>query len=205
MAALDGFSFNPESHEYLFEGRPIPSCTGILQDAGLVSFEHVAEDLLEWKSDLGREVHKARHLHDEGRLLSYDPQIGNYLIAWTAFRSESGFIPELSEHWQGAEINAMRYGMKLDVCGKLKGISTILDVKTGEIYPHHSIQLAGYAAGLAHAIYSTPLSRFYARKRAIVQLRSDGSYRLKYLEDRRDFEVFVSALHIASWKKERNL
>jgi hypothetical protein len=205
MPELDGFTFNSETHEYSFEGEPIPSCTEALEIAGLIDFDHISAELLEWKSELGREVHKARHLQDLGKLLSYDPAVGNYLIAWTTFKKESGFIPQLSEHWQGASINGMRYGMRIDALGTIGNRETVLDIKTGEIYPHHAIQLAGYAAGLSHSIYATPLSRFLWRKRAVVQLRSDGSYRLKYFEDRRDFDVFVSALHIATWKKERKL
>lgn len=205
MTALDGYAFNPDSHQYTLAGEVIPSCTEALHLAGLVNFDHVAAELLERKSELGREVHRARHLHDIGRLLSHDPEVGNYLIAWIAFRKESGFLTRLSEHWQGASINGMPYGMQLDAVGTIAGAETILDVKIGEIYAHHAIQLAGYAAGLAHASYATPLSRFLFRKRAVVQLRSDGSYRLKYFDDRRDFEVFVSALHIATWKKERKI
>ena len=204
---MSEYSFQPETHEYFFSGEPIPSCTEALEIAGMIDFDHVSAELLERKGELGREVHKARHLHDEGRLLSYDPAVGNYLIAWTTFRKDSGFIPRLSEHWQGAELNGMRYGMQLDAIGKFPGdrIETIIDVKIGEIYPHHPIQLAGYAAGLDHPSFSTPLSRFYARKRAIVQLRSDGTYKLRFFDDRGDFDVFVSALYIAAWKKRRKL
>lgn len=205
MTEHHGYSFNAETHEYHRESEPIPSCTEAVQIAGLIDFSYVNAELLERKSELGREVHKARHLQDIGRLSSYDPAIGNYLIAWTTFKQESGFIPYLSEHWQGAEINGMHYGMRIDVSGFLKGAETIADVKIGDIHPHHAIQLAGYAAGLDHASLSGALAKFLARKRAVVQLRSDATYRLKLFEDRRDFDVFVSALYIATWKKERKL
>ena len=205
MPSSDGFDFDPELHAYSFQGTPIPSCTEALEIAGLIDFDHVSAELLEWKSELGREVHKARHLDDTGRLLSFDPAVAPYLAAWRLFRKESGFTPTLSEYWQGAEVDGMRYGMRLDAFGTLRGRSTIVDAKIGEIYPHHAIQLAGYAAGLTHALYATPFSRFLNRKRAAVQLRADGSYRLKMFEDNRDFGVFTSALHIAHWKKERNL
>lgn len=200
MSPLD--HFDAETHEYTREGRPIVSCTNALNEAGLISFDHVAVELLERKSELGREVHTARHLYDTGRLGSHDPAVTPYLDAWITFRKQSGFVPVLSEHWQIAEVLGMAYGMRIDAAGVIYGRETIIDTKISEIYPHHAIQLAGYAAGL-HSGLATHTARFRVRKRAVVQLRSDGTYRLKYFEDPYDLDVFIASLRIASWKRER--
>lgn len=202
---MENATFDPETHVYTFKGSHVPSCTETLQIAGLVNFDHVSEELLERKSELGREVHRARYLDDIGRLQSHDPQLTPYLDAWRLFRKESGFTPSFSEVWTVAEIAGMHYGMQIDAIGLIDRRQTVVDLKIGEIYPHHGIQLAGYAAGFHHAMLNSFAARFRTRRRAVVQLRSDGSYRLKFFEDSYDLEVFIAGLRIATWKRERKI
>jgi hypothetical protein len=63
------------------------------------------------------------------------------------------------------------------------------------------VQLAGYAAGLPHAKYTTPLARFMKRKRYAVQLRESGTPKIIQFEQKSDYEVFASALYVTAWKR----
>jgi hypothetical protein len=96
----------------------------------------------------------------------------------------------------------MSYGMQIDCAGTLSGVETIIDLKIGEVYPHHGIQLAGYAAGLEHSKWTAPLARFLARRRVALQLRESGLPRLTTFEEKSDFYVFTSLLYVNTWKKQ---
>lgn len=196
------FSFDEDSHTYTVEsvGR-VPGCTRVLDHSGLVKFDFVNADILERKSELGREVHKACHLFNIGKKFVCDPLVEGYLNSWEAFYRLSKFAVRFSEEQQIATVNGMRYGMQIDVAGDLRGEDTIIDYKIGEIAPHHAIQLAGYAAGLYHPGLETPLGRFRSRKRMIVKLQEDGSLaKIHRCEDKSDFDTFTSALYTTYWK-----
>jgi hypothetical protein len=195
------FSFDPEKHEYRVAGRAVPACTHVLAAGGLVSFNFVNEELLERKSELGTQVHKACHLFNSGKKFTCDEQIEGYLNSWETFYSRTKLAIRLSEHRQIASVNGMEYGMQIDVEGVIRGEDVIIDIKTGQVYAHHGIQLAGYAAGLYHPQLETPMGRFRTRKRIVVQLKEDGSLaKIHRFEDKSDFDVFTSALYVTHWK-----
>ena len=105
-----------------------------------------------------------------------------------------------SEYQMVAWVNGMPYGMQCDVNASIDRFDTVVEWKIGEPKPHHGVQLAGYAAGLPHPKYNTPIARFMSRKRIVVELRDTGQYKVHPYDDRSDYEVFCSLLHIASWK-----
>ena len=196
------FSFDPGAHEYSVGTRVVPACTWMLATGGLVPFARVNADVLERRSELGREVHLACHLHNIGKLGSYDKRVKPYLHSWILFKEKMNFTPELSEFQTVATINAMPYGMQIDCAGILDGSETVLDLKIGAIYPHHGVQLAGYAAGLEHKRWAAPLARFMARKRVALQLRESGLPKISMFEEKSDFYVFTSLLYVSTWKKQ---
>jgi hypothetical protein len=196
------FTFDEDSHIYTVPMRgQVPACTRILDRGGLVSWDHVNRDILERKGELGREVHKACHLHNQKKSFTVDPQVLGYLNSWMDTAKRLRFTPRLSEFQQIASVNGMLYGMQIDAEGELPDGDTIIDYKIGEIMPHHEIQLAGYAAGLYHPRLETPLARFRTRKRIIVKLQEDGSLgKIHRCEDKSDFDTFTSALYTTYWK-----
>jgi hypothetical protein len=196
------FSFDPGAHEYRVDNRVVPACTWMLATGGLVPFGRINQDVLERRSELGREVHLACHLHNIGKLGSYDKRVKPYLHSWILFKEKMNFAPELSEFQTVATLNAMSYGMQIDSAGLLAGQDTIIDLKIGEIYPHHGIQLAGYAAGLPHKRWTAPLARFMARKRIALQLRESGLPKVTEFSEKSDFYVFTSLLYVSTWKKQ---
>jgi len=202
MTAEPIFTFDETTHTYSIGNKTVPNCTSVVASGGLVPYRFVAEDLLERKRELGRETHLACHLHNLGKLGSYDPKIKSYLHAWIVFKEQTGYTPLLSEYRTVAWVNGLPFGMTIDNSGMLKGKDTIVELKIGTVLPHHAVQLAGYAAGLPHPTLRTPFARFMARKRLIVELRSSGSPKVHACEGRGDYEVFAALLHVSSWRKQ---
>jgi len=198
------FSFDENTHIYSTPVHGvIPGCTRVLDQGGLVSFDHVDRDILERKSELGREVHKACHLFNQNKPFKCDPQIDGYILSWKRTTIALKFVPRLSEFRQIATVNGMFFGMQIDVEGLVLNEDTIIDLKIGQVCPHHGIQLAGYALGLYHPRLETPAGRFRTRKRIVAQLQEDGSLaKLHRFEDKSDFDVFVSALYTTYWKMQ---
>lgn len=196
------FSFNEEIHEYRVGSQVVPACTAVLSAGGLVGQWFVSQDVLERKSDLGRQVHRACHLHNIGTLGEYDPRVKPHLHAWIHFKEHCRTFKLLSSEFQTvASLNGMQFGMQIDCNALVDGADTIIELKIGQIYPHHAIQTAGYAAGLPHPKYTSTMARFVARKRIAVELRSNGVPKVHTFEEKSDYDVFSSLLHIASWKQ----
>lgn len=197
-----GFSFNAEKHEYKLGSQIVPNCTSILSSGGLVSFKFVSLDVLERRSELGREVHKACHLHNIGKLGKYDDRVKPHLHAWIMFKEQcKSFHLVSSEYQTVATINGMSYGMQCDCNARVDGIDTVIEYKIGNVYPHHAIQTAGYAAGLPHPKFTQPMPRFLARKRIAVELQQNGYPKVHRFDEKSDIDVFVSLLHTVSWKR----
>jgi len=196
------FSFDAAKHEYRVGSNVVPNCTSVLATGGLVPFALADADILERKSELGREVHKACHLHNIGKLGSCDSEVKPYLDSWILFKSTKKFTPLLSEFQAIGELNGMSYGMQIDCSGDLDGEDTVIEYKIGELYPHHGVQLAGYAIGLPHPRWSAPLARFASRKRIALQLRPGKMPHMEPYKERSDFYVFSSLLYVSTWKKQ---
>lgn len=196
------FTFNADLHEYRLGAQVVPSCTGMLSEGGLVAHRFVSEEILERKSELGREVHRACHLHNMNILGDCDPRVVPHLKAWIYFKQScKSFKLICSEFQSVATVNGMNYGMQLDCNAHVDGADTIIELKTGAVYPHAGVQMAGYACGLPHPKYSSPMARFVSRKRIVVELRPNGVPKVHRFEDNSDYDVFLALLHMASWKR----
>lgn len=197
-----GFSFDADKHEYRLGTTIVPGCTSLLVGGGLVSFDFVSRDQLERKSELGRESHRACHLHNINSLGKYDERIKKRLHAWITFKENcKSFVLISSEYQCVATFNGMHYGMKADVNARIDGDDTVIELKIGHPMPHVGVQLAGYAAGLPHPRYTAPLARFLARKRIAVELQENGLPKVHLYNERSDLDVFLSLLHTVSWKR----
>jgi hypothetical protein len=136
----------------------------------------VALEVLERKRIIGEYVHKATQYLDEGSLdlESVDYQIQPYLAAYQQFINESGFRPRLIEHRLVESVNGMLCGGTVDREGTMAGKRWVIDLKCIErLYPSFALQTAGYELLLPKP--NTPPFRY---TRAVLQLRSNGSYKL---------------------------
>ena len=139
------FTFDPNIHEYRVGSQVVPGVTHTLAEGGLVAFRFVAQDVLERKSELGREVHRACHLHNLSKLGQYDPQVKPYLHSWIRFKEQSRSFKLIASELQTvASLNGMQFGMQLDCNAFIDGADTVIEIKTGAIYPHHAIQTAAH-------------------------------------------------------------
>jgi hypothetical protein len=199
------FTFDEATHCYRKAGRSVPACTHILSSGGLVRFDFVNKDLLERSSDIGRETHRACHFYNQGKQFICDDAVRGYLNSWIVWCDKVGFRARISEHRQIASLNGMEYGMQIDAEGLVRNEETIVDLKTGQVYPHHAIQLAAYAAGLDHPKLETPMGRFRTRKRIVVQLQEDGKLaKIHRFDDKSDFDVFAATLFTTYWRMKND-
>lgn len=199
--------FDGATHSYTLDGIIIPSVTRTLDQAGLVSYDMVRQDILERKSILGSLVHQACHFYDEQDLdfSSLSDDIKWRVEAWANFRSDTGFVPRRIEKRYVATVHGMTYGLTIDREGLFKKDEAIIDLKTSAtIEDWVAIQTAGYALGVPDfdGKVLSPLALFHRRRRMAVQLLANGKYKKRDFEDRADATVFISGLHITHWKLE---
>ncbi len=181
--------FIPETHEYLYEGRSIPSVTQILAAEGFVDTT--------WYTDHGRDrgkyAHKATELYDRNDLdeESLDPELVPRLEAWKLFLKESGFkVTEI----EGPIFNqALQYAGTRDRMGVFpNGKTAVLDLKNGVIEAWCGLQLCAY-------IMHEP--NYYGIERYAVRLKDDGKYSLKQFKDTNDFGIWRAAVSCYWWKR----
>lgn len=203
------YSFDAATHIYRLGSRIIPGHTRVLDWGGLVPYSAIDPDILERKSEIGREAHFACRLNDEKKDFTCDDKIRPYLAAWIQFREETGFVPTLIEMQGLYCINGLYFGMQIDRLGRFardprqKQRECVVEIKTtSRLFPHHGVQLAAQAAGVEHPDVRTHTARFLIRDRIVVQLRPNGSYRLERFASADDLAMFEHALALASWKNQ---
>ena len=200
MATL---TFEPAAHAYAVDGRPILSVTAILKRVGLVDLSRIPIEALEQKRAIGQAVHEATHYWDQDDLVpgSVDPVVEPYLHAYRTFRAERGFTP----HYLETRVHHPRYHYagtfdRLGLIASPSGACTavLLDIKTGDPdLACANLQTAGYLEAYLQA--PLPLPDVRTIDRWSVQLRSDGTYRLRTYTDVRDRAVFLAAVQLANY------
>jgi hypothetical protein len=194
--------FDEESHTYSDENGPARSVTQILKEVGIGgAYDGIPAHVLENKARLGTNVHKLTHYWDENDLdeTQVDPKCKGYLDAWIAFRNDTGFMPRLIEQLYIVKVDAglhqMRYGMTLDREGDLDGEPTIIDLKcsVNEQRLSWAVQVAGYELGQRSM-------DGVKRKKAIVQLKPNGKYKLFRYNNENYNAVWMSALILSTAK-----
>lgn len=208
MARREGVGMNPTlhfdaaSHRYLLAGKPVPSVTKVL--AAAMNFGGVPADVLELARQRGNAVHKAVELDIADNLdeATVDERVMPYVIAWRAFRRDSGFTiiePEL-------RVASARYGFAgtLDLAGtfpKSRHRVAIVDTKTAVSMPVIvGPQTAGYEIG-----YRETRGHVGGIDRFALQLAKDASYKLVPLTRANDGAVFLSALTLWRWVDENRI
>lgn len=186
-------TFDSESHTYRLDGQPISNVTRVLKAEGFINGDFYTE----WGRERGRIVHKATHFLDMGTLDwdTVDPRIEGYLRADEAFKQATGFEVIISERPMCSFI--YRYGTTLDRFGLLNGELADIDFKTGKAEPWVALQTA------AHVIAIKECYPEYADKhirRFALELRENGTYGLIEYKDRRDRDIWLSALTVHNWK-----
>lgn len=192
-------TFDEATHTYRWNGDVVPNVTRVI--APLTDYSRIPPDTLARAQAEGIAVHKMVELHCRGTLKEVPDWMRGHLAAWEKFLAESGMDVWLSEH--RVYHPAMRYAGTLDLYGEVKKLKAftgpaLLDVKRS-FY-------GGPAIGLQTAAYDTALATdkaiTRARHRAALQLRPDGTYRLKKFDDKMDHAVFAAMLTTQRWKEK---
>lgn len=180
--------FNPEGHRYALGGRAVPSVTQVMQKAGVIDTRWFTE----WAAERGSRVHKIIQYHLEGDIDedSIDMNDRPYYDALLKFERE---VPHLVHEIELKVADETRgFAGTIDMVGSFEKFGvTIVDWKTGPPTRAVAVQLSGYAVALKATTGMT------ARTLLAVQLKPDGTYRIK----KQEFvpRVFLGALEVAKW------
>lgn len=188
-AGQSSLVFDPEKHQYRYGGVVVPSVTQVLSI--LQDFSQIDPGTLEWKANLGTQVHAATELDDSDNLGEYDQQIGGYIEAWRRFKRETGFRPVHIE--QKVFHKKHMYAGTLDRIGVMGSKNVLVDIKTTSV-----INLA--TVGPQTAAYAEAWG--FHGMRFVVQLKPDGKYKLEPCKNKMDFQVFLNCLNLWRWKEQ---
>lgn len=195
-------TFEPVEHRYFVDGVEKPSVSTIL--SLFADYSRVPRATLEAKRLLGRAVHKAIELYEAGTLdpESIDPLWEPYFEGWIRLKGDMPFKVFAAEEI----VYSKRFGYcgRLDLNAELEGARWQIDVKCVDaMSPATALQTAGYAEAWNEMHPDMKIT-----KRAGVQLRPDGSYRLYAYnapEHRTDLNIFLNAVAIRNWLANKGM
>lgn len=194
MGAVVILEFDETTHTYRLDGRVVPSVTQIIKP--LIDYSHVPADALERARQEGTAIHRMVELDCAGDLdIDGLPDwLRPYLSAWHRFRSDTNFQIERSESRVYHPL--MRYAGTLDLLGtglfSRRTRRMLVDVKRSFA--------AGRAIGVQTAAYANCIDGPKV-DRAGLQLRSDGTYRLRIFNDAAHLAVFLACLTLHNYKE----
>jgi hypothetical protein len=186
--------FNPATHQYSWGGRIVPSVTQILRP--LFDFSGIDPEVLAAAADRGNRVHKATELFDQGRLDTLDlGDMGPYVWAYKQWHLEMS--PVILEAEKQVYCGQHNFAGTLDRVASVYGEEWLVDIKTSDAIPA--------SVGPQTAAYERALSWGSPLKRAVLQLKGDGTYRWRELSSPGDWPVFLSCLVIHNFKGRPNV
>lgn len=195
-SAPTGLEFDPESHIYRLDGRPIVNVTGVLEEMGLMP--QYPSATREFMLSRGSAVHLATALYDQGQLSKLDDRLTGFVEGWKAFLKDSGAKVKLVEHLVCCR--TFQYAGTLDRLLELKGQLAVVDLKAGEPAAAAALQTAAYRKALLSQ------EGIEATRRMAVRVQQDGSYRVSEYEDHAyDERHFLFALSLSHWKRKKGL
>lgn len=200
--------FNPENHEYKFDGVIKPSVTQILSSVGVPDFSGIPETVLTEAMNRGKAVHFATELLDRG-------QIGNYEIddlckkccgQWEFLRNIILKKHDLKIGLLNQQIEEPMYSGNYGYCGTpdrcyydyTQRIAVLIEIKTGITAEQARPQTAAYAV-LMQENCGVNFKNIYRYSAHLFFDKEVG--KLEEHKNKIDFNVFLSALNIYKYKK----
>jgi hypothetical protein len=194
-------TFDASLHEYRWNGVRVPSVTQVL--AQCIDFSMVSRDVMEAKGALGTAVHAACELDDANDLVeeSVHDSVRGYLEGYRKFKRDK--VTKVIATEMPVYHALFGYAGKLDLLTEFDDARWLIDWKTPlAINPATALQTAGYVNALSREL--TGEKGPSSIKRAALQLKADGTYRLHEFTNPNDFSTFVSFVNVFKWK-ESNL
>ena len=186
--------FDESKHEYTVFGEKVDNVTSIMRELGISKRPHNATEFHRTKGSL---VHQGTLLADLGRWSRSEtsPELIPPIEAYIAFRKKIGFEPHLVEHPVYSPI--FHIAGHLDRWGFVGDESWLIELKTGNMDPAHTIQVSLYAILLQHQ------HGLKSDIRAVVMLGDNGAWRI-HKATTRDHAVALSAANVWHWRQSNN-
>ena len=191
---IGGVDFNAENHTYSKAGIPIPGVSSILDFMRLFPGKHFYKPEHAMR---GTYVHTITELIDNNTLdwKTLDPSLRGYADAYQEFVSEQSFKWEYTE--QKLFNEELWYCGTTDRIGDFRNEPSVVDFKSGKgtLVPAHGVQTAAYDMCIPGP----------NRKRWIVYLRPNGTYKIYECEDKTDYAAFKHGAWLYQWSKGKKL
>ena len=188
--------FLDDNHEYRVGNEVLPSVSEILRFLTREMYDSVSQYTLDNAADRGKRVHKATENLDRYGEAQVDNDIVPYVQAYVKFCKD--YCPQWTRIEYACYHPEMMFAGTFDRYGTINGEQYLVDIKTTAT--RHKIreeaQLCGYQK-IAEA------NGLIVHKRAILQLRKDGTYKFEVMGD--DDSLFMACyrIHKATEKKRR--
>lgn len=187
--------FEPVAHVYTVAGKQYPSVTQILKGVGLgQDYSKIDPEVLEWKRNIGEQIHRAIELDIMDDLGEYDPKVEPYLTAWRRLRHDMKIEPLAPE--QPVFSEKYRYCGKPDLIATYDGGKmAIFDYKNSALIEMVTVgaQLFGYEIAYREWDNIPDLDRI---DRFAFKFDPDGGYRVIQFSDLMDRNTFLWAVSL---------
>lgn len=198
---LTRLSFREDGHVYSIGNVVIPSVTQVVDS--FVNFGFVPKDVLERARVRGNLVHQMtarwdtnpwppnHHLEQE----TIDAGLMGYLDAWK--RVVRDYNLRIEEVEQRVFHRKHRYAGTFDRTAYVLDDAdlSVIDIKSGELMPEYAWQTAAYMAAANDGRAGNKI-----RRRFVIQLSDDGTYRVAEHKDPADWDAFLGALAVMNWR-----
>jgi hypothetical protein len=182
--------FNPDTHIYTDNGRPIPNVTTIISE--ITGHGWQASD---WYLQRGRVIHKCAEFIAQGKEFTCDERVSGYVFALKRFFAECK--PEVIENEKIVYSKLYQFAGTLDLVCKIGGVRYVIDFKHSIDKYRLPLQLAGYAVADAD---SDKYGISYGRG---IEIKDDGRYIITEKIDLRIPRMEFLALRTAYRVRER--
>jgi len=188
------FRFDPDKHEYWLGSQRLPGFTEIKNGCN-IGYNHGSELASTIAMAKGKAVHRCCELYDKGEIVwaSVKDEIYGYVLAWMKFREDTGYIPNVNFRETPLYHPTYLYGTTPD-CGdgRFKDRSTALvEIKTGAKEEWHKLQTAAQ---------ELCLPKRKNKKRIVVYLDENGTYKIDEHDDPMDCRVWLSLVVEFNWR-----
>lgn len=186
--------FDERRHAYTVNGMIVPSVTQLLRPLTSLVYGNIDQDVLTAAADFGTAVHACTEFLDQGDLdeETVADEWRPYLDAYKRWKASAS--PEIL-HIE-LRLGCSKFAGTIDRIARIDGQLWVIDLKTTcEIHPHVGVQLAAYTALAEQFLHTTNI------RRAALQLRPDGTFRLKEFSSVADETCFNALLSINYWTK----
>ncbi len=193
---------------YRIDGVRVPSVTEILGICGLTDMSGIPRDVLEVARLRGEEVHLWCEMLDKGDVSPEDDpdsSIEGYVAAYLLFKREAGVevvdseFPILNVRYRYAgTVDLAAYRRKLREPARIFTIDRKCVALVSEAT---CLQVTGYGSAMDWGVRSLK----WTHGRESLQLRADGTYRLKQYDRHDDYYDWAACVRLAHWKLNNNL